>query len=216
MISQKVNYNNSFNPISNRLIVIDSFSDILRSDESPKSDLISKQSTNMEEVDVLPRGYWPVSVSRESDLVTDSSNPTVWIGAENGNLFVYSAVSNWNKSLHSVRLPSGVNTIDYLNNRVFVGLSGGSVAVFYRDSKTKLWDLRNYQLLDLGRPAHCVRCSVVAPSSYDASRYSLWIGHRNKIHVIDPISLKLKVTHSCMFFAGQSLSKGICWLDRIP
>ncbi|XP_063715560.1 C-Jun-amino-terminal kinase-interacting protein 3-like isoform X2 [Symsagittifera roscoffensis] len=155
---------------------------------------VSSPNTSVNKANRLPKCYWPSNVYSESDLVSSSKNPTVWIGCENGNLFVHSAVSDWNKCIHSVRLPSSVNTIDFVENRVFVGLSGGSVAVFYRDAASKEWDLQSYQLLDLGRPAHTVRCSVVAPAVQDYSQMSLWLGYRNKVHVVDPINLKIKAS----------------------
>ncbi|XP_075265823.1 C-Jun-amino-terminal kinase-interacting protein 3-like isoform X4 [Convolutriloba macropyga] len=169
--------------------------DVLNSSGSANGS-VSSPKLNGNKTNQLPKCYWPPKVTAERDLLSSSKNPTVWIGCENGNLFVHSAVAEWNKCIHSVRLPSSVNTIDFIEHRVFVGLSGGSVAVFYRDSSTHEWDLHSYQLLDLGKPAHTVRCSVVAPAAADFSHMNLWLGYRNKVHIVDPVDLKIKATIS--------------------
>ena len=43
-----------------------------------------------------------------------------------------------------------------------------------------------YYLLDLGKPHHSVRCMEVVQDS-------VWCGYRNKIFVIDPVHIKIKV-----------------------
>lgn len=44
------------------------------------------------------------------ELVT-SAFPTMWLGAQNGFLYVHSAVSQWNECLHKVQLPDSVLSI---------------------------------------------------------------------------------------------------------
>ena len=78
--------------------------------------------------------------------------------------------------------------------------------MFYRDSETLLWDLVNYQLLDLGRPVHCVRCAAVAPGQ--GGQWNLWAGHRNKIHIINPTELKIIVSSIIADYFAQ------CYLHR--
>ena len=49
------------------------------------------------------------------------------------------------------------------------------------------WDLTNYHLVDLGRPHHSIRCMCVIANKH------VWCGYRNKIHVLDPKTLKVEV-----------------------
>ena len=36
---------------------------------------------------------------------------TMWLGAQNGMLYVHSSVTNWNQCLHSVKLDNGILSI---------------------------------------------------------------------------------------------------------
>ena len=49
------------------------------------------------------------------------------------------------------------------------------------------WDLRNYHLLDLGRPHHSIRCMVQVHSK-------VWLGYRNRIHIVDPKLMSVEAT----------------------
>lgn len=37
--------------------------------------------------------------------------PTIWLGAQSGNIFVHSAVSQWRRCLHSIKLKDSVLSI---------------------------------------------------------------------------------------------------------
>ncbi|KAI8495344.1 MAP-kinase scaffold [Branchiostoma belcheri] len=74
----------------------------------------------------------------------------------------------------------------HVKGRVLVALADGTLAVFHRAADGQ-WDLTNYHLLDLGKPHHSIRCMVVV---YD----KVWCGYRNKIHVVQPKTLKIEKT----------------------
>ncbi|XP_066286699.1 C-Jun-amino-terminal kinase-interacting protein 4-like isoform X9 [Branchiostoma lanceolatum] len=112
--------------------------------------------------------------------------PTMWLGAQNGCLYVHSSVAQWRKCLHSIKLKDSVLSIVHLKGRVLVALADGTLAVFHRAADGQ-WDLTNYHLLDLGKPHHSIRCMVVV---YD----KVWCGYRNKIHVVQPKTLKIEKT----------------------
>ncbi|VDP48506.1 unnamed protein product [Schistosoma curassoni] len=61
-----------------------------------------------------------------------SAQPTVWLGCQNGDLYVHSSVSDWRKCLHAIRLPDSVTQICHLAGRVFVSLANGQIVVFRR------------------------------------------------------------------------------------
>lgn len=48
--------------------------------------------------------------------------------------------------------------------------------------------MRNYHLLDLGRPHHSIRCMTVVHDN-------VWCGYRNKIQVINPQIMRIVVRH---------------------
>ncbi|CAH8864331.1 unnamed protein product [Trichobilharzia szidati] len=67
--------------------------------------------------------------SNSSEL---SNQPTMWLGCQNGDLYVHSCVSDWRKCLHAIRLPDSVTQICHFAGRVFVSLANGQIVVFRR------------------------------------------------------------------------------------
>uniref|UniRef100_A0A8C7QVL0 RH1 domain-containing protein n=1 Tax=Oncorhynchus mykiss TaxID=8022 RepID=A0A8C7QVL0_ONCMY len=163
------------------------------------TDPLGVQSTSPGET---PANY----TQRESDLVKDgvSSNPnpeeqdlmreeaqkmssvlpTMWLGAQNGCVYVHSSVAQWRKCLHSIKLKDSVLGIVHVKGRVLVSLADGTLAIFHRGVDGQ-WDLTNYHLLDLGRPHHSVRCMTVVHDK-------VWCGYRNKIYVVQPKAMKIE------------------------
>nr|CAB3266510.1 C-Jun-amino-terminal kinase-interacting protein 4 [Phallusia mammillata] len=127
-----------------------------------------------------------VKTEKAESVRIASIQPTMWIGSQNGCIFVHSAINNWSKCLHKIRLKDSVLAIVHLKGRAFAGLADGTVAIFRRDSDG-IWDLSNYYLLDLGRPHHSIRCMTVV---YDR----VWCGYRNRIHIVEPKSMKIEST----------------------
>ncbi|KAK0133088.1 C-Jun-amino-terminal kinase-interacting protein 4 [Merluccius polli] len=126
----------------------------------------------------------------EQDLMRDEAQkmssvlPTMWLGAQNGCVYVHSSVAQWKKCLHSIKLKESVLGIVHVKGRVLVGLSDGTLAIFHRGVDGQ-WDLTNYHLLDLGRPHHSVRCMAVVHDR-------VWCGSRNKIYVVQPQAMRIQ------------------------
>ncbi|XP_041356753.1 C-Jun-amino-terminal kinase-interacting protein 4-like isoform X9 [Gigantopelta aegis] len=110
--------------------------------------------------------------------------PTVWMGSQSGSLYVHSSVTQWKRCLHSVKLRDSILSVVHVKGRVLVALADGTVAIFHRASDGQ-WDLKNYHLLDLGKPHHSIRCMTVIAGKH------VWCGYKNKIHIIDPQSMKI-------------------------
>ncbi|CAH1726033.1 unnamed protein product [Aphis gossypii] len=108
--------------------------------------------------------------------------PTIWLGFENGCIFVHSAKSQWRRCLHSVKLKDAVLSIIYVDGRVLCALANGTVVVFRRDNEGR-WDLSKYHSVTLGPPQNAARCLV----SVNSKR--VWCGYKNKVHIIHPRSL---------------------------
>uniref|UniRef100_A0A672RSB4 C-Jun-amino-terminal kinase-interacting protein 3 n=1 Tax=Sinocyclocheilus grahami TaxID=75366 RepID=A0A672RSB4_SINGR len=118
------------------------------------------------------------------DRAGTSAAPTMWLGAQNGWLYVHSAVGNWKKCLHSIKLKDSVLSLVHVKGRVLVALADGTLAIFHR-AEDGQWDLSNYHLMDLGRPHHSIRCMAVVHDK-------VWCGNKNKIHVIQPKSMQIE------------------------
>lgn len=112
-----------------------------------------------------------------------SVGPSMWLGAQNGMLYVHSSIARWRDCLHQVRLPDAVLSILHLESRVVAALANGKLAVFRRQIDGQ-WDLKNYHLVTLGSPKQSVRCLCIVADK-------VWAAHRNKIHIVDPITLNI-------------------------
>ncbi|XP_059180898.1 C-Jun-amino-terminal kinase-interacting protein 4-like isoform X1 [Centropristis striata] len=142
------------------------------------------------ESDLLKDGVSSNPNAEEQDLMREEAQkmssvlPTMWLGAQNGCVYVHSSVAQWKKCLHSIKLKDSVLGIVHVKGRVLVGLSDGTVAIFHRGVDGQ-WDLTNYHLLDLGRPHHSIRCMTVVHDK-------VWCGFRNKICVVQPKAMKIE------------------------
>ncbi|XP_029293266.1 sperm associated antigen 9a isoform X1 [Cottoperca gobio] len=117
-------------------------------------------------------------------LRVSSALPTMWLGAQNGCLYVHSSVARWRKCLHAIKLKDSILSIVHVKGRVLVALADGTLAIFHRSIDGQ-WDLTNYHLLDLGRPHHSIRCMTVVHDK-------VWCGYRNKIYVIQPKAMRIE------------------------
>uniref|UniRef100_A0A8C7IKI8 C-Jun-amino-terminal kinase-interacting protein 3 n=1 Tax=Oncorhynchus kisutch TaxID=8019 RepID=A0A8C7IKI8_ONCKI len=116
-------------------------------------------------------------------VFTDPQPPVVDAGKYD-RLYVHSAVANWKKCLHSIKLKDSVLSLVHVKGRVLVALADGTLAIFHRSDDGQ-WDLSNYHLMDLGRPHHSIRCMAMVHDK-------VWCGYKNKIHVIQPKSMQIE------------------------
>nr|XP_019938810.1 PREDICTED: C-Jun-amino-terminal kinase-interacting protein 4-like isoform X2 [Paralichthys olivaceus] len=142
------------------------------------------------ESDLLKDGVSSNPTAEEQDLMREEAQkmssvlPTMWLGAQNGCVYVHSSVAQWKKCLHSIKLKDSVLGIVHVKGRVLVGLSDGTLAIFHRGVDGQ-WDLTNYHLIDLGRPHHSIRCMTIVHDK-------VWCGYRNKIYVVQPKAMKIE------------------------
>jgi len=52
----------------------------------------------------------------EQETPPSSALPTMWLGAQSGFVYVHSAIAQWEKCLHKVRLPDSVLSIAYVGD----------------------------------------------------------------------------------------------------
>ncbi|XP_017074140.1 JNK-interacting protein 3 isoform X3 [Drosophila eugracilis] len=126
----------------------------------------------------------PILDTKDRDEPSMSSvGPTMWLGAQDGWLYVHSSVGRWHECLHRVLLPDAVLAIVHVESRVVVALANAQLAVFRRQTDGQ-WDLNSYHLVTLGDRNHSIRCLCVAGER-------IWAAHRNKIFIVDPVSLNI-------------------------
>ncbi|XP_055357155.1 C-Jun-amino-terminal kinase-interacting protein 3-like isoform X2 [Paramacrobiotus metropolitanus] len=142
----------------------------------------------------------------DSDLGRARVEGTIWIGSQNRGLYIYHASRMYRKRLSKVVLDDAVLCIVHTTGRVLASLADGRVAVFRRVQPGGWWDTTNYHLLSLGQADHAIRAMSIVPPPYpdyipgirrspgaagSEQRDCVWAGCRNKIHVVDPLSMKI-------------------------
>ncbi|XP_066186480.1 C-Jun-amino-terminal kinase-interacting protein 3 isoform X18 [Sylvia atricapilla] len=150
----------------------------------PVSGQAPRQNGENGQLKMEPSTTLPDQESTRDAGTCTSAAPTMWLGAQNGWLYVHSAVSNWKKCLHSIKLKDSVLSLVHVKGRVLVALADGTLAIFHRGEDGQ-WDLSNYHLMDLGHTHHSIRCMAVV---YDR----VWCGYKNKIHVIQPKTMQIE------------------------
>ncbi|XP_077170216.1 C-Jun-amino-terminal kinase-interacting protein 3-like [Paroedura picta] len=109
---------------------------------------------------------------------------TVWLGTQEGCIYVHSAEKDWRRCRGKAQLKDAVHCIVHSQGRVAATLGDGSVAIFHRDAGRR-WDLRSPRLVDLGRPRRSIRCAVPVLDW-------LWCGYGNRIYVLDPRTARVQ------------------------
>ncbi|XP_071330029.1 sperm associated antigen 9a isoform X4 [Trachinotus anak] len=158
------------------------FTDPLGVGPTDSSPTTTQRGSGQDGVTSLPEDSDP---SEGEVLRMSSALPTMWLGAQNGCLYVHSSVARWRKCLHAIKLKDAILSIVHVKGRVLVALADGTLAIFHRSIADGQWDLTNYHLLDLGRPHHSIRCMTVVHDK-------VWCGYRNKIYVIQPKAMRIE------------------------
>ncbi|XP_019958425.2 sperm associated antigen 9a isoform X9 [Paralichthys olivaceus] len=157
------------------------FTDPLGVGPTDSSPTDTQRGTGQDGGTSLPQDSDP---SEAEVLRMSSALPTMWLGAQNGCLYVHSSVARWRKCLHAIKLKDSILSIVHVKGRVLVALADGTLAIFHRSINGQ-WDLTNYHLLDLGRPHHSIRCMTVVHDK-------VWCGYRNKIYIIQPKAMRIE------------------------
>lgn len=167
--------------------------DLGDTDDLGKVEFVRMPQSSNTEVEVLEDSNGDIEKASEAspDVEEDTSpldnptsvGPTMWLGAQNGMIYVHSSATRWRVCLHAVQLPDAVLSIVHVVGRVVVALANGQVAVFRR-KMTGEWDVNSFHLITLGSPKQSVRCLTIVGDK-------VWAAHRNRIHVLDPISLSI-------------------------
>ncbi|XP_068097162.1 C-Jun-amino-terminal kinase-interacting protein 4-like [Hyperolius riggenbachi] len=120
----------------------------------------------------------------EEEANASNGGATVWLGTQEGSLFIHSAASDWRNCLQKIQLKDAIYSIVHTGDRVVATLGDGTVAIFSRNA-ARNWDLDNPKVMDLGKPQQSIRCCVPV-------RGEVWCGYRNRIYIVDPRTAKIK------------------------
>ncbi|XP_067949337.1 C-Jun-amino-terminal kinase-interacting protein 4-like isoform X1 [Watersipora subatra] len=108
--------------------------------------------------------------------------PTMWLGLQNGTLLIHSSMDDWKTPIKFIDLGDCILSIVHASGKVFVGLANGTLAVFHRNSDGA-WCFGDYHMIDLGEEKVPIRSLTAVANS------TIWIGHRNKVYVINASNL---------------------------
>ncbi|XP_054850931.1 C-Jun-amino-terminal kinase-interacting protein 4-like [Eublepharis macularius] len=138
------------------------------------------------EPEILEDPLAPGSDSEDGTLEMEAvgTEPTVWLGTQEGCIYVHCAETDWRHCRGKAQLKDAVHCIIHSQGRVAATLGDGSVAIFHRNAARK-WDLRCPRLVDLGRPRRSIRCAIPVLDR-------LWCGYGNRIYVLDPRTARVQ------------------------
>ncbi|XP_034275406.1 C-Jun-amino-terminal kinase-interacting protein 4-like isoform X2 [Pantherophis guttatus] len=120
--------------------------------------------------------------AREMEAV--GTGPTVWIGTQEGCIYIHSSVTDWRHCQGKIRLKEAVHCIVHTQGRVVAALADGSLAIFHRNADRN-WELHAPRLVQLGRPRRSIRC-IIPVFNW------LWCGYGNRIYVLDPRTARIQ------------------------
>lgn len=72
--------------------------------------------------------------------------PTMWMGGQNGVLYVHSGIAQWSHCIATIHLPDSVLQIVHYRGRVFVALANGQCCIFVRSEQTGKTLRKNVQI----------------------------------------------------------------------
>ncbi|XP_043192110.1 rho guanine nucleotide exchange factor 17-like [Amphibalanus amphitrite] len=144
-------------------------------DSSSDSELSVDESTCsrrgvVDESTISPRGT--------ADEAAKPSQATMWIGTEDGCIYVYNCSDyvRVKKTTVKTQLGAAVTSLAYLDDRVFVGLGSGAVSTFAR-TEGGCWNLQNPQVMKISSNPINKLAKVHG---------KLWVCTNNVVKVLDP------------------------------
>lgn len=167
-------------------------------DSESSDDEEEEEETNSEsqEEEQQPKPQEAPKAPKEEVEETDNHFPTMWLGTEDGCIHVYNCNDNIRikKNKMKVQHSAAVHCIIYLDNRVFISLSSGEIAIYRRDPGGG-WNTSDPQKVQVGSSvAPVLRMLAVAGK--------LWCGCQNYIKVLSTASLE--VEHSFQVSSDSS------------
>ncbi|XP_075676171.1 JNK-interacting protein syd isoform X2 [Dermatophagoides pteronyssinus] len=133
--------------------------------------------------------------------------PTMWLGGQNGVLYVHSAITQWSHCIATVHLSDSILHIVHYRGRVFVALANGQCCIFYRCEQTGEWNFNQYYTLDIGIYSTSMNNQQSSSETNNNNKqpqtalYSIrcleivkdvvWLGYRNLIFIVNTRTFKV-------------------------
>lgn len=158
----------------------------LDSDSSDEEEEESEDHSESQDDERLTASQETPKVPKEEVEEMDNHFPTMWLGTEDGCIHVYNCNDNIRikKNKMKVQHSAAVHCIIYLDNRVFISLSSGEIAIYRRDPGGG-WNTSEPQKVLVGSSVSPVlRMLAVAGR--------LWCGCQNYIKVLSTASLEVE------------------------
>ncbi|RXN20003.1 C-Jun-amino-terminal kinase-interacting 4-like isoform X1 [Labeo rohita] len=147
------------------------FTDPLGTESSGASTGNDNQRESDQDRDDMASADGKTNLAKEETQRMSSALPTMWLGAQNGCLYVHSSVARWRKCLHAVKLKDSILNIVHVKGRVLVALADGTLAIFHRG-------------LGTGK----LGFSFVRITALMVSCNRLWVGTGNGVIISIPLS----------------------------
>ncbi|XP_034939574.1 uncharacterized protein [Chelonus insularis] len=186
------NSNNSFSTAKSGISI-----SVQDADASERNiNLDSSSSSSDSDSDDIPRTettggslYGDLS-SIDGTMEEDINQPTMWLGTEDGCIHVYNCNDNIRIKKNKVKIQHGssVQSIIYLDNKVFVALANGDVTIYSRDAHYG-WSTLDALTVSVGTPETPV--TKMVPVSITNK---LWCSCHNSIKVLN--TMTMEVEHS--------------------
>jgi Rho guanine nucleotide exchange factor 17 len=123
-----------------------------KSAQSGSNHQLDLSSSDSEPETQVERSMSPSVISNTSQIHTiDENESQMWLGTEDGFIHVYNCTDNIRTKKNKIKIPhvSSVQSILYLENRVFVSLANGDVCVYVRENGSS-WNIALPIVLSIG------------------------------------------------------------------
>ncbi|XP_047352280.1 uncharacterized protein LOC124950099 isoform X3 [Vespa velutina] len=189
---------NSKSGISISVQDVDSGSGNIQLDSSSSDESDSDDIPNADTCSVTLSGDVS-NIDNAIAIEEDANQPTMWLGTEDGCIHVYNCNDNIRIKKNKVKIQHGssVHCIIYLDNKVFVSLANGDIAVYTRDHIGG-WNTPDPTIVSVGTAASPV--TKMLPVSG-----KLWCGCHNSVKVLNTRTLDIE--HS--FVVSSDTSRAV-------
>jgi Rho guanine nucleotide exchange factor 17 len=142
--------------ISNASTVSNKTSSAKSAQSSGSNHQLDLSSSDSEPETQVERSLSPLMVANSSQMHNiDENESQMWLGTEDGFIHVYNCTDNIRTKKNKIKIPhvSSVQSILYLENRIFVSLANGDVCVYVRENGSS-WNIASPIILSIGSDAN--------------------------------------------------------------
>ncbi|VDP82148.1 unnamed protein product [Echinostoma caproni] len=149
------------------------------------------QTTSKESSNEAPMDVCDSPKNNKNMRLLDPHRPTMWLGTEEGTIFIFYANENikTSRQRQQIKLTSAINSILQLDVRIFVACMNGDLFVYDRNADG-LWDVDSPRLLQID-PDHE---SPVVVRRMLAVAGNVWCAAHRFVYVLNSVTLKVELS----------------------